>query len=82
MGHSIFAVGAETVWQARRAVRKAQIEFQNLEAILDPETAVAAQSFVLPTETLERDNPNQALERAPRRLTSIRARSSTWSPAR
>ncbi len=68
VGHPIFAVAAETVVQARRAAAAARIEFEDLEPILDIRTAVREQSFVLPSETLQRGDPQQALAGAPHRL--------------
>ena len=61
-------VAAETVDAARKATHKANVDYDELEAILDPLTAVEKQSFVLPSETLERGDPDAALEAAPHRL--------------
>ena len=68
VGQPIFAVAATTVDAARRAARKARIEYDELEAILDPLTAVSKKSFVLPSETLVRGDPDKALEDSPHRL--------------
>ncbi|MEJ2297475.1 MAG: xanthine dehydrogenase molybdopterin binding subunit [Woeseiaceae bacterium] len=68
VGQPVFAVAARSVDAARRAARQARIDYDEHEAILDPLTAVREQSFVLPTETLERGAPAAALERAPHRL--------------
>ena len=67
-GQCVFAVAAETVDAARKAARKAKIEYDELEAILDPLTAVAKSSFVLPSETLVRGDPDAALSAAPHRV--------------
>ena len=67
-GQAIFAVAAETVDQARKAARMAAIEYEELEAILDPLDAVEKESFVLPTETLLRGDAAAALAAAPHRL--------------
>ena len=67
-GQPVFAVAATTVDAARKAARLARIDYRELEAILDPLTAVAKQSFVLPSETLIRGEPEAALKAAPRRL--------------
>ncbi len=67
-GHALFAVAAETVDQARKAARLARVDYEELEAILDPLQAVAKKSFVLPSETLRRGEPEQAIARAPHRL--------------
>jgi xanthine dehydrogenase large subunit len=67
-GQAVFAVAATTVEVARRAARRANIGYQPLEAILDPLTAVEKGSFVLPTETIERGDPDTALRAAAHRL--------------
>jgi xanthine dehydrogenase large subunit len=67
-GQPVFAVAAETVDQARKAARLANIKYTDLEPVLDPLTAVEKESFVLPTETLQRGNANDALVDAPQRL--------------
>ena len=46
----------------------ARVDYRELEAILDPITAVEKKSFVLPSETIVRGDPDEALERAPHRL--------------
>ena len=58
-GQAIFAVAAETVDQARKAVRLARLDYDELEAILDPLTALEKESFVLPSETLQRGDARQ-----------------------
>ncbi len=68
VGQPMFAVAATTVDAARTAARKASIEYDELEAILDPLTAVSKKSFVLPSETLVRGDPDKALENSPHRL--------------
>ena len=67
VGHAIFAVAATTVDQARKAARLARIDYEELEAILDPATAVARKSFVLPTETITRGDAGKAISNAPHR---------------
>ncbi len=67
-GQALFAVAAETVDQARKATRLAQVDYDELEAILDPLTAIEKQSFVLPSETLQRGDAQKAIANAPRRL--------------
>jgi xanthine dehydrogenase large subunit len=68
VGQSIFAVAAHTVTQARRAARLAVIEYEDLKPILTAEAAVRAQSFVLPTERMQRGDPAAAIGRAPHKL--------------
>jgi len=68
VGQAIFAVAAETVCAARKAVRLAVIEYEDLEAILDPLEALEKRSFVAPTETLTCGDSQRALEVAAHRL--------------
>ena len=67
-GQSVFAVAAATVGQARKAARLAVIDYEELEPILDPRTAVAKESFVLPSETIQRGDSPAALSAAKHRL--------------
>ena len=67
-GQAIFAVAANTVESARRAAREARIEYEVLEPILDIRAAVAAESFVLPTERIERGDSRAAIDSAPHRI--------------
>jgi xanthine dehydrogenase large subunit len=68
VGQSVFAVAAASVDQARKAARLAIIEYEDLEPILDPRAAVAAESFVLPSETITRGDSQAALSGAQNRL--------------
>ena len=68
VGQPVFAVAATTVDGARKAARKARIKYEELEAILDPLIAVEKKSFVLPSETLVRGDPDGALENSPHRV--------------
>ncbi len=68
VGQPVFAVAATSVDAARKAAHRANIEYEELDAILDPITAVAKKSFVLPSETLLRGDPDSALASAPHRL--------------
>jgi len=68
VGQPVFAVAATTVDAARKAARMANIEYRELDAILDPLVAVEKESFVLPSETLVRGDPEGALESAPHRI--------------
>jgi xanthine dehydrogenase large subunit len=67
-GQALFAVAAETVDQARRAVRRAQVEYHELDAILDLDEAVRKNSFVLPSRTIRRGDAAFTLARARHRL--------------
>jgi xanthine dehydrogenase large subunit len=67
-GQPIFAVAATSVDAARKAARLVRCDYEELEAVLDPLDAVERRSFVLPSETLVRGDPDQALEEAPHRV--------------
>jgi len=67
-GQSLFAVLATSVQSARRAVRLARIEYDDLPPILDTKVAVQRQSFLLPTRTLTRGAPEERIRTSPRRL--------------
>lgn len=68
VGQAVFAVAAHTVSEARKAVLLANIEYEDIEAIIEPRTAVAKGSFVLPSETLERGDAAAALSKSAHRL--------------
>ena len=65
VGQPIFLVVAATHDQARRAARLADVTYDELPAILTPQAAKAAQSFVLPPMHLVRGQFQQAFEAAP-----------------
>ncbi len=67
-GQSLFAVVARSVSAARRALRLARVEYEDLEPIRDARTALALHSFVLPTRTLARGEAADAIRAAPHRL--------------
>ena len=64
VGQAVFAVAALTVDEARRATQLATIEYEDLQAILEPRQAIEKKSFVLPSETLERGNYRRAIDAA------------------
>ncbi|MCI0516879.1 MAG: xanthine dehydrogenase molybdopterin binding subunit [Woeseiaceae bacterium] len=64
-GQAVFAVAATSVTAARKAARLGRIEYEELDAILDPAQAVVKESFVLPTETIRRGNSREHIEAAP-----------------
>lgn len=67
-GQPIFAVAARSFDAARRAARLAVIEYETLPALLEISDALAADSQVLPTETLRQGDPETALAAASHRL--------------
>ncbi len=68
VGQAVFAVAARTVDEARKAVLLANIEYEDLEAIIDPRSAIAKNSFVLPSETLQRGDTAAAISTSAHRL--------------
>ncbi|MGI9450326.1 MAG: xanthine dehydrogenase molybdopterin binding subunit, partial [Geminicoccaceae bacterium] len=69
IGQPVFAVIAESYDQARRAARKADIEYDELPVTLTPEEAKRQGSFVVPPMHLVRGDPAARLTAAPHRLT-------------
>jgi xanthine dehydrogenase large subunit len=67
-GQPIFAVAATSYAAARKAARSARIAYDEFPAILDIRSALAAESYVLPSRRLVRGTPHMALVSAPRRL--------------
>jgi xanthine dehydrogenase large subunit len=67
-GQAVFAVAADTVDAARKAAALGAIDFEELEPILDPLTALDRESFVVPSETIVRGEPDAAIAGAPHRL--------------
>src|SRR6185503_15720306 len=53
-GQAMFLVVADSHDAARRAARKARLDYEKLPAILGIREAIAAQSFVAPTRTIVR----------------------------
>lgn len=67
-GQPIFAVAARTREQARRAVRLAVIEYDELPAVLDAEAALPGGTLVTDPLTLRRGDARAAIAAAPHRL--------------
>jgi xanthine dehydrogenase large subunit len=67
-GQPIFAVAASSVKAARQAALKARVEYADLPAVLTIDDALAARSFVLPTERMARGDATAAIREAPHRL--------------
>jgi xanthine dehydrogenase large subunit len=68
VGQPLFIVVADTHDNARRAARLAMVDYEELPAILTPQEAKKAQSFVLPPMHLARGDFRRAFEQAPHRL--------------
>ncbi len=67
-GQSLFGVAATSYGAARRAAKLARVEYEELPAILDVRSALAAKQFVVPSHTLRRGDPDSAIGRARHRL--------------
>ena len=65
VGQPIFIVVADTHEHARHAARKADIQYEELPAILTPQAARDAESFVVPPMRLTRGDTQAAFERSP-----------------
>jgi xanthine dehydrogenase large subunit len=68
VGQPVFAVAATSHEAARRAARRARIDCEPLPAIFDVRSAIAAGSFVVPSVTMRRGQPEQALAGSQHRL--------------
>lgn len=68
VGQPMFAVAATSYSAARRAVTRAKLEYDPLPAILDIRAALAAESYVLPSQRIVRGSPEAALASSPHRL--------------
>ncbi|USX26022.1 xanthine dehydrogenase molybdopterin binding subunit [Oxalobacteraceae bacterium OTU3CINTB1] len=66
VGQPIFIVVADTHDNARRAARRAVVDYDELPAIFTPQEAKAAQSYVLPPMQLKRGEFQTAFDTAPR----------------
>jgi len=67
-GQALFAVLAETRLIARQAARLAKIEYEALPAILEIESALVKQSYVLDPHILKKGDARTAISSAPNRL--------------
>jgi CO/xanthine dehydrogenase Mo-binding subunit len=63
-GAAVAAVAADTFAQARRAVEAIAVEWEQLDAVLDPNEAVQREQFTTPSSTYERGDFTKALESA------------------
>lgn len=67
-GQPLFAVVATSHEAARHAAQQAVVQYQDLPAILTPQQALAAQSFVVPPMQLQRGDPDAKLAAAAHRI--------------
>ncbi|AAZ27852.1 xanthine dehydrogenase molybdopterin binding subunit [Colwellia psychrerythraea] len=68
IGQPIFAVAATSFDLARKAVKLAKIEYQELEAVLTVKDALAKQNFVRPPFTMKRGDSDSAITAADHQL--------------
>lgn len=68
IGQPIFVVAATSHDLARRAVKLAKIEYEELEAVLTVKDALEKQSFVRPPFTMQRGDSESAIEQAEHQL--------------
>ncbi len=68
VGQPIFAVAAKSHELARKAVKLAVIEYEELEAVLSVKQALEQQSFVRPPFSMQRGNAEPAIENSPHKL--------------
>ncbi len=67
-GQAIFAVAAETLWQARTAASLARIGYEDLPPLLTVDDALAAKSFLLENHVMRKGDAEAALKKAAKRL--------------
>ena len=68
-GQVLFAVAAESEQQARDACRQARIEYELEQPILTIDDALNRESYVLPSSTIRKGDPEKAIENAANRIT-------------
>ena len=68
LGQPLFLVVARTSEAARRAARLADVDYEDLPAILTVAEALAARSFLIPSVTVERGDWRAGIEGAAHRL--------------
>jgi xanthine dehydrogenase large subunit len=68
VGQPLFAVAADSMRAARIAAQRAKLAASALPALLDIRAALAAESYVLPSQSMRRGDAKAALTHAPRRL--------------
>ncbi len=68
IGQPIFAVVADSFLNARKAVKKAKVSYEELDAVFDLNEADNNKSYVLPPMVLQKGNAQNKLEQADRKL--------------
>ena len=67
-GQVLFAVAAESLAEARKACKRAQVEYREKPAILTIEDAMEQQSWILDPTVLETGDAEKALAKLPNRI--------------
>lgn len=70
IGQPIFAVAARTLHTAKQAVKLAEITYVKKKPLLTAKESLENQSFVLPTHTIGRGSPQEAIQKAPHKISS------------
>jgi xanthine dehydrogenase large subunit len=65
IGQPVFAVAATSLKAAKRALEKAAIEYEPLEALITVKDAMKAASFVLPEKSFVRGDADDAISQSP-----------------
>ncbi len=68
IGQPVFAVVADSFLNARKAVKKAKVSYEELDAIFDLNEADNNNSYVLPPMVLQKGNAQNKLDQADRKL--------------
>lgn len=68
LGQSLFAVAAESIEIARKAAQLAQVDYEELPAIITAKQALEQSSFVLESKIFLRGDPEQALPKSAHRI--------------
>ncbi len=67
-GQPVFAVAARTHEQARKAVKRAEIDYEESEPVLTLAQSIDRQFYVRPPHRMQRGDAAKALEHAPNRI--------------
>lgn len=68
IGQPVFAVAATSHLAAKKAARKANIEYKALEPVLGIDQAMQEESFLRPEHVMRKGDAHRAIAEAPRRL--------------
>ena len=68
VGQAVFLIAAETETQAINAEKMIEVEYEQLDAILDIETAIRKNSTIGVQRVVERGNPEEMMRKSPYRF--------------